>query len=113
MRVGDILQRIRVEHDEVGFFAGGHRAHASQSENLRVHRRSRLNGLGCREPAARIVGNLLVRAKAIAGSIGPEADDHSGIVDSLYIAAVKLEEFIRLVPGRFPCFELATHGRDG
>src|SRR5437016_12193670 len=37
VRVGDPLEGIGVEHDEVGFLAGSHRAHPSQSENPGVH----------------------------------------------------------------------------
>ena len=113
MRVGDIFQRICVQHDEVGFFAGGDHAHPSESENPGVHGRSRLNRLGCGEPAAGIVGDLLVRAEAIAGSVRTESDDHTGVVNFLHVAAVKFEELIGRVPGGLPGFELAAHIRNG
>src|SRR5881409_496179 len=91
VRVGNVLQGIGVQHDEVGFLAGGHHAHPSQSENPRVNGRCRLNRLGGRESAARVVGDLLVGAEAVAGSVGPESDDHTGVVDFPNVAAVKLE----------------------
>ena len=48
---------------------------------------------GRRQPAEHHVGQLGVRAPAdIAVAVGPEADDHAGIVDLLQVAALDREQ---------------------
>src|SRR5262245_16080375 len=92
--VGDILERIRIQHNEVGFLTCRHRAHAGQSENPRVHGRRRLNRFRRRKTTARVVGDLLVRAEAVAGPVGSESDNHTGIMNSLNVATVKLVSWV-------------------